>query len=1135
MDVDTINGESVGNKLTPTIKSYIDAALAHPDVRVGVPAAIYHQLSKEQQARAFVDAPAHIHTELSAVMPGQTVAPAGFKPDPAHGFVKDPQALPAGATRPPAGAKPRAIPPMEESVSQGGGSIPEIGQMTHSALMQVAGHQDLPFVLMNAQLRDVDPKTGEGPSIIDGMRNPKSHVYQAWQLYKRDPAQAMDEYGLGSPAQEQYMAKNYPGTGEGRFAATMQRLPFLNALYTFGGEAVNPMAYAEGGIAGKAMGLVGGALHGSAVEQGAARAAGGVGLGSPLFDLNRRGGVEASQWAKGAISSINAPNELLHLPTNKQVLTDVFGGLGPDAQNEVVRLKQGLKPNPKFQGTPIYRTGGPGAFYSKTPDFGVGGLTAQPAENVAKSFATPRNPLRITKADMAQHLIDDGDASQMAITWLGEHGHRVPGIVSGMSAAQRDAAVMAYAKRLGYDAIETPTEFVALDKSAVSTTSLGEDLARRAKLLEQDMASVEHHQQRTGILPPERTFTPKKFFPMKNSYDLGPQAELEAELRGQGAPGGGGTTQHKVFKSLDESIASGTLDEDFLPASNYDTWRRQRLQRVAFEDAIARAPESVRRDVSAADFQNRLGVPLSQPWQRNINTSVQDTLKQWVEENQAHFQPGHPERYDLADNPKWVSAVNLMGGAKSPILERSMVAPELWSFIRDNTGLQKYVSSSGSMLPGQEQTFIGKYVGMMRNAIISNFVFHPAVNVAGNDAVARGTYNLGGPQWEVGGYAYNAAKSLATQFGLKKPESWIGTAQEYSHWLDRALVAGGTAEFGESRASALGGDYARTITVPSKRWTDRADKALTAAGDFNRDRTFGQKGEQVFAVSLFKDAVERGGLSDAKAGELVREALGDYYNFDPKSPWSSFFFFMPWLKGNMKFWINTLVKRPQYATGTAHAMRNYGLEESPESYQGPYPTGDFTTYLKGGKPFTPPFVGRDIGHVAQAVGSLAGGDILGAASTGEQMLAGRATPPTRLVADTLQTINSAFSGDVKGPETDWNTIVNPRAPHDVQQKQAASYFASHFVPIPLFTYAVQDAARKGMSGADLGQALITAGGGGYFGQAKMDDYTKRQLKKAQTNYKKAYDNYRYKDFGADYLRSEWDTYTDKLRDLGVIQ
>jgi len=1063
MDVDTINGESVGTTLTPTIRSYIQKVLETPNTRVGVPSQIYRALPADIRARAFVDAPAHIHTELAKVMPDQTVAPPGFKPDPSQGFVKDPQAKPPrGAVQaPPPGAKPASLAdasnPMDapSGATSAGGTLPP---MAHSVLAQVAGHQDLPFILANALQRD-NAKLPSPRTIAEQWNDPNSNVYKAWHLYQHDPAQAMDEYGAGSPAQDRWLAQNRPDSPEGRTSALMLRVPALNALTTFGLEQVNPMAWAEGLGAGKVLGVASDAARALGLDRVAQGVAKTVGLGSPLYDLNRRGGAEASQWAKGAISSINAPNELLHMPTNKQVLTDVFGGLTPQAQSEVVRLKQGLKPDPAFE---------------------------------------------------ADHA----------------------------------------------------------------------DLERRAKILADDMAKVEHHQDRVGVLPPERKFDKagggQKYFPMSNSYDFGPQHELEQELMGPGTPGAGGpSSQRKGFETLDQAVASGKLDENFLPANNYDTWRRQRLQRVAFEDAIARAPASVRRDITVADFHNTMGIPPQEHWQpsfhgmerwgvpeepdrfEKIDRAFSDFNARLVGDgadvktqrlaDELGYKPqfGDSRRITPAGSPEWVSAINLMGGAKSPVLARSMVAPELWDFMRGNKGLQRFVSTTGSYLPGQEQTFVGKYVAMMRNAIISNFVFHPAVNVAGNDAVARGIYNLGGPQWSVGGYGYNAAKSLATQFGLKNPESWIGTAQEYSHWLDRALVAGGTAEFGEPRGSALGGEYARVVTTPAeagkagtdipRMWIQRADKALTKAGDFNRERTFGQKGEQVFAVSLFRDAVQKGGLSDAKAGELVREALGDYYNFDPKSPWSTFFFFMPWLKGNMKFWVNTLVRHPQYVTGVSHALRNFGLEQSPESYQGPYPTGDFTTYGKGGVPYTPPFPGRDIGHIAQAAGSLASGDALGAAEPMEQMLAGRATPPTRLVTDTLSTINAAFSGDVKGPETDWNVIVNPRAPVEEQRKQAAAYFASHFIPVPLFAYAVQDAARKGMSGADLGQALVTASGGGYFGQAKMDDYTKRQLKKAQAKYKTAYDNYRYKDFGADYLRSEWDTYTDRLRSLGVIQ
>lgn len=1035
MDVDTVNSEQVGTRLSPNISKFIGQALAqNPNVTVGVPKEIYAALPASMKARAFVDKPAHIHVQLSQVMPGQTVAPAGFAPNPPKGFVKDPQSKPAFGDKPPSNPvilSGRAGGMTPSAQAAAAAAPDQTGQMAHSGLMEVAGHQDLPFILTNALMRDnsslPSPKT-----VAEQLKDPKSHVYQAWHLYMKDPAQAMDEYGAGSPIQDQWLAQHGSGINQ-KTAQESLKHPFLNALQTFGMEQLNPMAWGEGAIAGKIVDLVPEAARALGIYEKSAEmaqtAARGVGLGTPLAEIRARGGVDASQHMKAGISALNAPhmNPYLSkkLPAGGEIEKEVFGGLTPDAQSEVVRLKQGLKPNPAFEG---------------------------------------------------------------------EHA----------------------------------------------------ELERRAKILAGDMRDVEREQQRTKVLPEGRYYDVagggKKFFPMKNSYDFGPQAELEAELKGgQGAPGGGGLSQSKVHRNLDESIASGTMDKDFLASSNYREWRRQRLQRVAFEDWVDHAPPSLRRDVEASDFENKLGVPLSQPWQRNINHSVQETLDKWIGENNSKFPEGHPERYSLKDNPNWVAAKNVMPNpATSPALAKSMVAPEFWKFLNaagkgGDTKFGRYINGTGTFMPGQEQTWSGKYIAMARNAIISNFFFHPTVNIAGNDAVARGIYNLGGAQFGRGGYAYNAARALALQAGLVKPEQFVGGAQAYSDWLGRAMKAGGIAEFGEARTSAMGGDYAKVMTIPSKRLLDRMDKALTKAGDFNRERTFGERGEQAFAVSLFKDAVEKGGMSDAQAGEVVRQALGDYSNFDPKSPWSIFFFFMPWLKGNMKFWANTLIRRPQYATATPHAMRNYGLEESPESYQGAYSTGDFTTYGPGGKPYTMPFVGRDIGHVAQMGAQAIGGDVLGAASTGEQMLAGRATPPVRLVTDTLATINAAYSGDVKGPETDWNMVVNPRAPHDVQMKQAAGYFSTHLIPIPLFTYALQDAVRRGMTPSDLGQALMTAGGAGYFGEAKLDSFTKRQLKKAQSKYKKAYDNYRYNDFGNDYLKSSWNDYIDRLRALGVVQ
>jgi hypothetical protein len=156
------------------------------------------------------------------------------------------------------------------------------------------------------------------------------------------------------------------------------------------------------------------------------------------------------------------------------------------------------------------------------------------------------------------------------------------------------------------------------------------------------------------------------------------------------------------------------------------------------------------------------------------------------------------------------------------------------------------------------------------------------------------------------------------------------------------------------------------------------------------------------------------------------------------------------------------------------------------------------------------------------------------------MLTARGTPLTTGAIDVLATGFSAFHSDLHGPETDWNVIVNTKAPPDVQYRQLGAYAATHFLPIPLVAYAAQDAVRKGMSWGDLGRAFVSASGAGFIGQAKLDSFTKRQQGKAQEKYLKAY--WRYKGHGEvpgdgdlDSLKSAWDTYTDRLKDLGVVQ
>ena len=70
MDVDTINGETVGGALTPGIARFIVSTLSKPGTRVGLGGDLYKYFAKmpQYQGRVFSDAPTHVHVEVTPEM-----------------------------------------------------------------------------------------------------------------------------------------------------------------------------------------------------------------------------------------------------------------------------------------------------------------------------------------------------------------------------------------------------------------------------------------------------------------------------------------------------------------------------------------------------------------------------------------------------------------------------------------------------------------------------------------------------------------------------------------------------------------------------------------------------------------------------------------------------------------------------------------------------------------------------------------------------------------------------------------------------------------------------------------------------------------------------------------------------------
>jgi hypothetical protein len=628
-------------------------------------------------------------------------------------------------------------------------------------------------------------------------------------------------------------------------------------------------------------------------------------------------------------------------------------------------------------------------------------------------------------------------------------------------------------------------------------------LQQRAKLLSDDIDNVTRQQVRTGQLKPAQAR--QNFFPMAghDTYEFEIPPTVEANRTGTGTGYKRTGSKNKVFDNIRDAQASGKLDKNFLPANNYMAWRKSRLQQVGFEDMLSRAPQSLRlranKGLRGALVRNK-GV---------IN--------------------GKEYRYYA--NPREVS---------SPQLRKGAWAPEVTDFLTKNDTLQKFISGGSAVIPGHENSWAQKFVGIARQMIVTNPGWHPIVNVARNASAARGMAGIpstvAGVTPEMGGYLVESARAAAQQLGMN-PKKFVGGAQAYSQWLDRALAAGATGEFGTPAKSAFGGDRARVLTVPPTNVAQRLDKAMTQLGSWNRNQVFGSKGEESFAVSLFKDASEhfqKGGASqhaaDQQAAQITREALHDYYNWDPKSPWGYVDLFMPWRKGNTKFWGQVLTKKPQYVTGVSHAIRNYNEQTDPNFGDSPFPANDFQiTNGPGGNPLTVAFPGKDIAPWANIAANKGG--VLPNAQTA---LLGTANPIAKTGLAALNTAGQYFnSKDVVGPENSWNVLYNPKAPGHVQFQQAVGSLLGQ-MPVPLAGFALQDTMRRGLQPSDLMTAASTALSVGYVGGPKLTSTQRRQVSKAKQLYLKAFNRYQYDTHDDSALEAAWATYMDQLQNAGAV-
>lgn len=498
----------------------------------------------------------------------------------------------------------------------------------------------------------------------------------------------------------------------------------------------------------------------------------------------------------------------------------------------------------------------------------------------------------------------------------------------------------------------------------------------------------------------------------------------------------------------------------------------------------------------------------------------------------------------------WVYAEDALPGVKLvPALKGSIVRAEFGDWLREH---------GGSMMTGDPVYFIfknmmgqhaadwlNKYNTSYRAAIIANPAYHLLWNIVWNGSAAMGrspadlVANTGRALAGIAKSTIPGLEEYALQYGEKALGTrFVEAANEYAQAAREAIMTGSTAEWGRPR-SALG--TLNSIDLFTQPWgalkfSQKMDKLLSSAQEWNRRAVFGPNGEQAFAVRLYgrlrDNLVKKGwNLPDARgrAAELTREALGNYQNVDPNDPWSQLFFFYPWLKSNTTFWMKQFLTNPSYTAGPLLGIRrNNQLANDPNFDQGRFSTPDFNAYMGKNKEgqdqyLTPALPQRlpsaiiSAGWKAlpQTVGGQ--GDLLAPVREGQQIAESHANPAASFGTGLITTSLEQMKADVDPHVgSNYDIMFEKDAPLHEQLTDMMKWGVSHAIPLPFIQFTVEDMIREGVPATQipgrLKENMLQIIGGGYTharesqrvgrGLARAHSIMEKNIKKQQANFDK---------------------------------
>jgi hypothetical protein len=539
--------------------------------------------------------------------------------------------------------------------------------------------------------------------------------------------------------------------------------------------------------------------------------------------------------------------------------------------------------------------------------------------------------------------------------------------------------------------------------------------------------------------PPNKNFT---FFPMAGAFnEPGVDAEYKEFLDAH--TGSGGTRN---------AVRLGTAAKS-APRRGYAT----------LQEAEENSTRGVRSDWSPADAYYRFTS------QRNKNVGFEEAMGDLVGMKLAKPEAERANGDHFA-NVGDVQAARMFG---SPTLREQAVHQHVVTFLEEagaTKGDASAFATATSFLGRAARAFPKAYQtsqSLLRQSVIANPIIHAGWNLMGQYLSSGGDVR----------YLAGINKQLAED------------AERYG-----AVTARGAPR-------TLGGGSA--IADASRPYSDlnpveKASRLGADAQEWNAKLVF-DKAEKRYAEALFKTFVRKG-MTPEEAGNRVRQSLGDYANVSNAGidkVFAQAFFFYPWLKTILPFWVKNGLTKPQTWNPITQGLQTHN-ELAGDSNFGNGSEGAFTAYtgMSGGARPRPEYYAVPVvQRILDQIGNLVGG-----LTTNDQDMAKKGFKGLL-----LNRLNPAVAGGVGAGQallagTQQPTGALGYAPIVDRVKQAVEGLGD-FVPAPV--KAAYDAVNVLFGREELAPDVIAGelvGGTGYVGvtpqQKALESYLKAKYYRA---------------------------------------